>query len=49
MSTFIPNEIKENSPGDPNWITKHLNTLLHKMNRLYKNYKRHGYKADDNI
>ena len=45
MSTFIRNEIKRNYPRDPPWITKHLNTLLHKKNRLYKSYKRHGYKA----
>ena len=49
MLNFIPNEIKLNSPCDPPWITKHLNTLLRKKNRLYKNYKRHGYKADDKI
>ena len=27
-------------------MTKHLKTLLNENNRLYKNYKRHGYKAD---
>ena len=30
-------------------ITKHLKTLLNKKNRLHKNYKRHGYKADDKV
>ena len=49
MLNFIPNEMKLNSPRDPHWITKHLKTLLRKNNRLYKNYKRHGYKADDKI
>ena len=49
MLNFIPNEIKLNSPRDPPWITKHLKTLLRKKNRLYNNYKRHGYKADDKI
>ena len=49
MLNFIPNEIKLNSPRDPPWITKHLKTLLRKKNRLYKNYKRHGYKAGDKI
>ena len=47
MATFIPNEIKKFSPRDPPWITKYLKTLLKKKNRLYKNYKRHGYKDDD--
>ena len=49
MSTFIPNEIKKCSPRDPPWITNHLKTLLNKKNRLYKNYKRHGYKAEDKV
>ena len=47
MSNFIPNEFKRFSPRDPPWITKDLKSLLNKKNRLYKNYKRHGYKADD--
>ena len=49
MSTFIPNEIKRCSPRDPPWITSHLKTLLNKKNRLYKNYKRHGYRAEDKV
>ena len=49
MSTFIPNEIKKCSPRDPPWITNCLKTLLNKKNRLYKNYKRHGYKAEDKV
>ena len=49
MLNFIPNEIKLNSLRDTPWITKHLKTLLRKKTRLYKNYKRHGYKADDKI
>ena len=49
MSTFIPNEIKKCSPRDPPWITSQLKSLLNKKNRLYKNYKRHGYKAEDKV
>ena len=47
MSNFIPNEIKRFVPRDPPWITKSLKTLLNKKNRLFKNYKSHGYKAED--
>ena len=47
MSNFIPNEIKTIVPRDPPWITKPLKTLLKRKNRLYKNYKRHGYKQND--
>ena len=46
MSNFIPNETKRIVPRDPPWITKPLKTLLRK-NRLFKNYKIHGYKAED--
>ena len=44
MSQFIPNEIKKFVPRDPPWITKSLKCMLNRKNRLFKNYKRHGYK-----
>ena len=47
MSNFIPNEIKKIVPRDPPWITKPLKTLLNRKNRLFKNYKRHGYREVD--
>jgi len=49
MSNFIPNEKKRCVPRDPPWITKHLKSMLNRKNRLYKNYKKHGYKDDDKI
>ena len=49
MSNFIPNEVKKIVPRDPPWITKPLKTLLNKKNRLFKNYKRHGFKAEDKV
>ena len=47
MSNFIPNETKRFVPRDPPWITKPIKTLLNRKNRLYKNYKKHGYKIVD--
>ena len=47
MSNFVPIEIKRFVPPDPPWITKALKSMLKRKNRLYKNYKRHGYKDDD--
>ena len=44
MSNFITNETKRVVPRDPPWITKPLKTM---QNRLFKNYKKHGYKAED--
>ena len=47
MSNFIPNETKRFVPRDPPWITKPIKTLLNRKNRLFKNYKKHGYKIED--
>ena len=47
MSNYIPNETKRFVPRDPPWITKPLKNMLNRKNRLYKNYKKHGYKAED--
>ena len=47
MSIFIPNETKKIIPRDPPWITKPLKTMLNRKNRLYKSYKRNGYKEED--
>ena len=49
FSNFIPNEVVRVIPKDPPWITRRLTSMLKKQNRLYKNYKRHGYKANGNI
>ena len=49
MANFIPNEIKRFVSRDPPWITKSLKTMLKRKNRLFKNYKKHGYKEDDRI
>ena len=46
MSNFIPNEIKIINPRDPPWLTKPERTMLIKQKRLYKNFKRHGYKVE---
>ena len=49
MSIFIPNETKRFVPRDPPWITKPLKTMLNRKNRLFNNYKRHGYKVEDKV
>ena len=47
MSNFVPNETKRFVPRDPPWINKPLKRMLNRKNRLYKNYKRHGYREED--
>ena len=49
MSNFIPNETKRFIPRNPPWINKPLKTMLNRKNRLFNNYKRHGYNAQDKI
>ena len=47
MTNFIPNDTKRIVPRDPPWITKPIKTLLNRKNRLFKNYKKNGYKIED--
>ena len=47
MSNFVPNETKRFVPRDPHWFNKPLKRMLNRKNRLYKNYKRHGYREED--
>ena len=49
MSNFIPNEVKRFVPRDPLWINKQLKTLPNRKYRLFRNYKKHGYKAEDKV
>ena len=49
MSNFIPNEVKRIIPRDPPWFTKPLKCMLKRKNRLFKNYKNHGYKEEDKL
>ena len=49
MTNFIPNEVKRFTPRDPPWIDKTLKSKLNKKNRLFKNYKRHGYRSEDKV
>ena len=39
MSNFIPRE--------PPWIDKTLKNMLNRQQRLYRNYKKHGFKPED--
>ena len=49
MSNFIPNEVKRFIYRDPPWIDKQLKSMLNRKNRLYKNCKKHGFRAEDKI
>ena len=47
MTNFIPNELKLIVPRDPPWIDKRLKSKLNRKNRLFKNFKKHGYRTED--
>ena len=49
MANFVPHETKNIIPRNSPWITKQLKTMLNRKNRLFRNYKRHGYKEDDRL
>ena len=36
-------------PREPPWITKPLKIMLSKQHRLYKNFRRHGFKPTDKL
>ena len=44
---FVPNGTTRFVPRDPPSITKTLKTMLNRKNRLFKNYKSHGYMEED--
>ena len=45
MPNFIPDELKRIVPRDPPWIK----CMINRKNRLFKNFKRHGYKPENKI
>ena len=49
MANFIPNKVIKIIPRDPPWIDNHLKTMLKQQQRLYRNYKRHGFKVEDKV
>ena len=49
MSNIVPYKTWRIIPQDTPSITKSLTTRLKRINRPYKNYKRHGYREEDRI
>ena len=49
MSNFVPNEVKRIISRDPPWFTKPLKAMIKRKNRLFNNYKKHGYKEEDKL
>ena len=49
MSNFIPSKVIKVNPRDPPWIDGDLKRMLNRQQRLYQNYKRHGFKSEDKV
>ena len=49
MNNFVPYEVKKYVPRVPPWINNNLKTLLKKKNRLFKNFKKHGYREENRL
>ena len=49
MSNFVPNEEVIVRPRDPEWFTNDIKKLLRNQHKVFKRYKRNGYKAEDRV
>ena len=49
MSNFVPNEVKTFYPQDPEWLSSDIKKLLRNQNKIYKRYKKNGYKNEDKV
>ena len=49
MSNFIPNEVITVRPRDPEWLNRDVKKLLRKQNKIYKKFKKNGYKNEDKV
>ena len=47
MSNFVPNVSTKIKPSGPEWLNREIKAMLKKQNRLYKKYKRNGFKDED--
>ena len=47
MANFVPNEIRTIRPREPEWMNKNIKRLLRNQSKVFKRYKRNGYKNDD--
>lgn len=47
MSNFIPNKFVKIDSKDPPWIIPNLKNMIKRQQRIYKNFKRHGFNEND--
>ena len=49
MSNFVPHEEKTFRPREPDWLSKNVKKMLQNQNKIFKRYKKNGYKHDDKV
>ena len=49
MSNFISNEVKTVNPREPEWMNTNIKTLSRRKNKVFKRYKKNGYKNEDKV
>ena len=47
MSNFVPNEVRTVNPREPEWMNTNITNLSRKNNKIFKKYKKNGYKNED--
>ena len=45
----MPNAQTKIEPRNPPWITGDINMMIKRQNRMFKNYKQHGFLEEDKI
>ena len=49
MSNFVPHENKTICPREPEWMNGNIKKILRNLNKVFKRYRRNGYKNDEKI
>ena len=49
MSNFVPNEVKTFRPQEPEWLNSNIKNLLKRQSKVFKRYKKNGYKNEDKV
>ena len=49
MSNFVPNKTITVKPTEPEWVNREIKNMLRKQNRIYKRYKKNGFREVDRI
>ena len=49
MSNFVPNEVKTVCPREPEWLNTNIKKLIRNQNKIFKRYKKNGYKNEDKV